>query len=213
MNDVLLIGAGGHCKTVIEALNSLEIYPAGILDRHLVAGSEYMGVPVLGDDEDASRLFAEGYRLAFICVGSTGDSRIRKELTDYYDHIGYSFPHVVDASVLLGQGVTLGRGSLVSRGSIINTDVSIGQHCIINTGTVIEHDCNIGDYVHIAPGATLCGSVTIGPESHIGAGSVILQGLKVGKNSLVGAGSVVTKTIQDNVVAYGNPCEVKGDRI
>lgn len=32
--------------------------------------------------------------------------------------------------------------------------------------------------------------------------------IRIGNNVVIGAGSVVTKNIPDNVIAYGNPCQV-----
>ena len=42
----------------------------------------------------------------------------------------------------------------------------------------------------------------------IAAGVTICPGVTIGKNSIIGAGSVVTKSIPENVVAYGIPCRV-----
>jgi len=50
--------------------------------------------------------------------------------------------------------------------------------------------------------------VTIGNNVWIGGGSIILPGVTIGDNVTIGAGSVVTKSIPDNMLAYGNPCKV-----
>ena len=51
--------------------------------------------------------------------------------------------------------------------------------------------------------------VTIGDNVWIGGNSIIFPGVTIGNNVTIGAGSVVTKDIPDNVLAFGNPCEVK----
>ncbi len=51
--------------------------------------------------------------------------------------------------------------------------------------------------------------VNIGDNVWIGGNSVIFPGVTIGNNVTIGAGSVVTKNIPDNVLAFGNPCEVK----
>ena len=51
--------------------------------------------------------------------------------------------------------------------------------------------------------------VTIGDNVWIGGNSVIFPGVEIGNNVTIGAGSVVTKSIPDNVLAFGNPCEIK----
>lgn len=55
---------------------------------------------------------------------------------------------------------------------------------------------------------TLTAPVTIGNNVWIGGGAIILPGVTIGDNVVIGAGSVVTHSIEDNVIAYGNPCKV-----
>lgn len=50
--------------------------------------------------------------------------------------------------------------------------------------------------------------VIIGNDVWIGGGTIIIAGVTIGNNVVIGAGSVVTKSIPDNVIAYGNPCKV-----
>lgn len=50
--------------------------------------------------------------------------------------------------------------------------------------------------------------VIIGDNVWIGGNSVIFPGVTIGNNVTVGAGSVVTKDIPDDVLAFGNPCQV-----
>ena len=50
--------------------------------------------------------------------------------------------------------------------------------------------------------------VTIGENVWIGGNSTILPGVTIGNNTTIGAGSVVTKSIPDNVLAFGNPCRI-----
>ncbi|HSF55658.1 MAG TPA: sugar O-acetyltransferase [Algoriphagus sp.] len=50
--------------------------------------------------------------------------------------------------------------------------------------------------------------VFIGDNVWIGGNSVIFPGVTIGNNVTVGAGSVVTKDIPDDVLAFGNPCQV-----
>lgn len=50
--------------------------------------------------------------------------------------------------------------------------------------------------------------VIIGDNVWIGGNTVILPGVTVGNNVTIGAGSVVTKDIPDDVLAFGNPCQV-----
>lgn len=205
---LLLIGAGGHCKSVISSLHSLLSYETvGIVDENTQAGS-LMGIPIIGGDTDLMSLYSKGYTDAFVAVGN---GTIRKKLFKYIEEMGFEIPNIIDKSSTIDTSVQLGRGIYVGKMAVVNTEASIGDGVILNTACVIEHECNIGEMAHIAPGAILCGNVTIGKETHIGAGSVIRQGIKVGGKAVIGMGSVVVKNIKGNVTAFGNPCkEVSG---
>jgi maltose O-acetyltransferase len=60
-----------------------------------------------------------------------------------------------------------------------------------------------------SPYLTSSKPVVIGDNVWIGGNAIILPGVTIGNNTTIGAGSVVTKSIPDNVLAFGNPCSVK----
>lgn len=207
-NKILLIGAGGHCKVVLDVLFSNKEYEvAGIVDLKDLIGSKVLGIPVIGTDPDLPRFFKAGIKNCFITVGSIGRSKTRVNLYNIAKRAGFAFPNVVSPSALVSSQAILGHGNYIAPGVIINAGAKLGSNCIVNTGAIIEHDCTVGDFVHLSPGSILSGGVTIGDHSHIGTGSVVIQNLEIGTNVIVGAGSVVTKNVHKNTVAYGNPCK------
>ncbi len=75
---LLLIGGGGHCRSVLDTARSAGIYDEfGIID---FADCACPGVPVIGRDEDIPRLVREGWTDGIITVGSVGDTGIRRRL-------------------------------------------------------------------------------------------------------------------------------------
>lgn len=50
--------------------------------------------------------------------------------------------------------------------------------------------------------------ITIGDNVWIGGNVCVMPGVTIGSNVVIGAGSVVTRDIPDNVIAFGNPCQV-----
>lgn len=206
---ILLIGGGGHCRSVLDSLLSMEIFDdIGIIERSGGKSKTVLGVPVVGVDEDLEYLFQEGWRDAFITLGSVGNSSARKKIYGNLQKIGFKLPSIVDPTASLGRNVTLGSGVFVGKQAVVNVSTSIGECAIINTGAIVEHDCEIGRFVHVGPGGTLCGGVHVGDDSHIGAGAVVRQQISIGSGVLVGAGSVVVKPLPDDAVAFGNPCKV-----
>lgn len=208
MEEILLIGAGGHCKSVIDSILSLNIYKInGILDFKEKLGTSICGYPINYTDEDLEHLYEKGLRSAFICVGSIGDCLVRKKLYIRAKAIGYQFPTIFDASANISRFASLGEGVFVGKHCVINSDAIIGNMAILNTGSIVEHDCQIGDYAFISVGVNLSGGVIIGNETHIGTGANVIQGIHIGSNSIIGAGSVVTKNISSHKKAYGIPCK------
>ena len=204
---ILLIGAGGHCKVVLDLLLSSKEYEvAGIIDRKERIGERVLGVPVSGTDSDLPRFFKAGVKHCFISVGSVGDPCLRVKLYDLAKKSGFGFPNLISPYALVSSRALLGKGNFIAPGAVINAGTKIGDNCILNTGAIIEHDCEVGDFVHVASGSVLSGGVSVGDHSHIGTGTFVIQNVKIGEKTVVGAGSVVTKDIRKGVVAYGNPC-------
>ena len=205
-NKLLLIGGGGHCRSVLDCVLSTNHYQhIGIIDNDSSASA--LGIPVIGTDDDLLKLKNEGWTDAFISVGSIGSTVLRRKLYQMVNNMGFTVPSIIDPSAIFAKGTSFGKGVCVGKRVVVNTGSQIGTCAILNTGSIIEHDCIIGDFVHISPGATLCGQVAVGDDSHVGAGSVVRQGIQIGSETVIGAGSVVVKDIPDNMKVYGNPCK------
>jgi len=205
---LLLIGGGGHCRSVLDCLLTLDEYgKIGIIDYD---NQSVLGIDVIGTDDMLPRLFEDGWKYAFVTVGSVGNTAARRRLYEMIKRIGFIVPSVVDITAAVARGTQIGEGCFVGKNAVINTGASLGCCSIINTGAIAEHDCKVGDFSHISPGAVLCGQVSVGSDTHIGAGSVVRQQISIGNNVMIGAGSVVLKDIPDGQTAYGNPCKVTG---
>lgn len=214
MSKILLIGGGGHCKVVINAIKLRgEHEIAGIIDLEENIGKNISGVPFIGTDSGLEKYLALGIRHCIVTAGSVGDTSLRQKLYRMSLEKGFFHVNVVHPSATLDESVAMGDGNFISAGAIINAGARIGNNCIVNTGAIIEHDCLIGDNVHIAPGAVISGGVRIGRNSHIGTGSSVIQMTSIGENVIIGAGSNVVNDVEDGAKAFGNPCRKAGERI
>lgn len=207
MEKVVLLGAGGHCKAVIDILrDAFDI--AGITDidakKH---GTLFYGVPVPGDDSVLKRLYHDGVKNALVTLGSVGDSFVRKKLYEFATNSGFKMINAISPCSVVSRSVKMGSGNTVLDRAVIHADSIVGNNVIINTGSIIEHDCIIEDHVHISPGAILAGSVKVGEGTHIGLGACIIQGITIGRNCIIGAGAVVINDIEDNSVCAGVPAK------
>lgn len=208
---ILLIGGGGHCKSVLDSILELNEYEEiGIVDKKENIGKSVMGIPVVGCDDDLRFLFNEEYKYAFVTVGSVGNPSLRIKLFNLLSEIGYEIPVIIDDSAKVSKYAKIKKGVFIGKQCLVNADALIQRGAIINSGSIVEHECKIGAFSHIAPGVVLGGEVVIGENSHIGSNATIKQQVQIGENAIIGMGSIVLQNINSNTMAYGNPCrEVK----
>jgi sugar O-acyltransferase (sialic acid O-acetyltransferase NeuD family) len=194
---MILYGASGHGKVIIDILESIGELPIEIWD-----------------DADKAPVWEYPVRqpLPFAPAGdkmiiSIGVNATRKKVAERLGNT-FEFGTAVHATAYISTRARIGEGTVVMAGATLNPDACIGRHCIINTNASIDHDCVIGDYAHISPNATLSGDVQVGEGTHIGSGASVIQGIRIGKWCTIGAGTVVIRDIPDYATAVGNPAKV-----
>ena len=207
-NKLVLIGGGGHCKSIISSIDKSLFSDIVIVDSPDAVGKFVDGVSIVGTDDDLPQLYAEGYHNAFIAVGSVSSSQKRMQITEFLSGIGFAFTSIIDSTAVIAESAVIGSGVFIGKNAVINAGSKIEDFAIINTGVIVDHDCSIGEYVHLSPGAVLSGMVSVGKNTHVGTGCSVKQGISIGDNTTVGMGSVVLHDIPSSCTAYGNPCIV-----
>lgn len=207
MKKIVLIGAGGHCKVIIDLIESLKEYDIfGVTDKKEIG--TILDYKIVGNDSKLENIYKSGVHYAFICVGSISNLLLRNKIYIKLKKIGFYIPLLIHKYAVVSPYTYIEEGTCVMAGAIVNPGVCIGKNCIVNTSSVIEHDCKIGDNTHISPNAALSGGTKVGNNTHIGIGSSIIQGVTIGNNVTVGAGAVVIDDIPDNVVSVGVPSKI-----
>ena len=129
-------------------------------------------------------------------------------------------------------GAKIGRGCYISPKSTIyipwnieiGNFVSIDDYAYImpHTKIYIGDYVSISSFVHIIPAghdvrsrnfALDVTSTHIGNGVFIGADSYIGKGVTIGQMAVIGTRSVVLKDVPENTIAFGAPCQVRGERI
>lgn len=204
MQNILLIGFGGHCKSIIDSIENSGIYKIyGIIDIKDKIGQSYKGYKVIGTDYDLEYFYNKGLKNIFICIGYMGNSNIRNILYKKIKKIGFNIPNIIDKTAILANNVELGEGIFIGKRAVLNADVKIDNMAIINTGAIIEHESYVGEFSHISIGAILCGNVNVKENVFIGANSTVIHSVDINKNSIIGAGSTVIKNVLENSKCYG----------
>lgn len=209
MKKIVLVGAGGHCKVIIDIIKSVGTYDIiGVTDKAYGHEKFVLDIPIIGDDSILEELYNSGVKNAFVCVGALQNISIRDKIYNDLLAIGFNIPVLIHKRAIVSPYATIAFGTCVMPGAIINPGAFIEENCIINTGVVIEHDCKVQRNTHISPKACIAGGVSIGSNTHVGMGSSIIQTVRIGNNVIIGAGAVVIENIVDDVVAVGVPSKI-----
>jgi sugar O-acyltransferase (sialic acid O-acetyltransferase NeuD family) len=202
---VIVVGAGGHAKVVIDMLLASSIEIIGATDsKPEKMGTFILGIPVIGTDEVISQYKPEDIVLVN-GIGSVGSAAVRTGIFHYFRNMGYSFMTLIHPSAIISLEVVVGEGVQIMAGAIVQPGCKIGSNSILNTGVSVDHDCFIGSHVHLAPRVTLSGGVYTGDGVHVGTGAVIIQGVQIGRDSIVGAGAVVINHVAESAKVIGVP--------
>lgn len=204
MGAVVILGAGGHAKVVIELIEAGGGAVAALLD-HEPHPRQVLGAQVVGDDAALPALFAEGLREAFIAIG---DNTRRLAARERLSEAGFSLVNAISPRAAVSPSATLGVGVAVMPGAMINACAEIADLAIVNTGAVIDHDTRLGLACHVGPGAVLAGGVVVGERALIGAGASIIPGRRVGAGAIVGAGACVIHDVGEGATVAGAPARV-----
>lgn len=202
---VIVLGAGGHAKVLIDALQARSIPIRGILDNDPAKqGEEILGILVLGTDEKLKEWTPKEVVLVN-GLGSTESLLPRAALHERMRAEGYVFLSVIHPSAVVSPHARLGEGVQIMAGAVVQAGARLGDGCIVNTGALVDHDCALDEHVHVAPGAVLSGGVTIGSNTHIGTSTAVIQGICIGSCCLVAAGAVVVHDVPDRSRVAGIP--------
>lgn len=193
---ILILGAGGHGRVVLEALRSRGV-KAEFIDPK--GGGAVDGAKVHSGALPFKReSLANG-------VGASPDIARRRAVYEEASAKGFLFPPVVAASAAVSKLARLEHGAQVLTRAVVHPGAVIGVNAVVNTAAVVEHDAVVGAHAFVAPGAVLLGACRIGAGAFIGAGAIVLPGISVGENAVVGAGAVVTSDVPAGAHVAGVP--------
>ena len=200
MNEIILIGAGGHARSCIDVIELSGLFKiAGLVEKGKLNNKENLGYPIIGTDDDLQNL-RQKYSHSLITVGQIKSPETRMRLYQLLKGMGYTLPIIISPRAYLSKHSQIGEGTIVMHDVMVNANARIGKNCIINNKVLIEHDAVIGDHCHIATGAIVNGEVIVGNESFMGSGAITKQSISIGSNCVIGAGVVVKRDIESDQV-------------
>ncbi|MBR5166488.1 MAG: acetyltransferase [Salinivirgaceae bacterium] len=207
MKHLILIGGGGHCKSVIDVAESAGYTILGILDKPELVGTRVLDYKVIGVDDDIPQYVDKAEFV--ITVGQIKSSTLRHKLAQLVQNVGGKLATIIASDAYVSKYATIGEGTVVMHKAFVNAGACVGSNCIINTLANIEHDVKIGDFCHVSTGTMVNGECDVGNNCFIGSQSVLSNCITINDDIIVGAGSFVRKSIKVKGLYSGNPAILK----
>lgn len=202
MEKLIIIGAGGYAKSVLDSIDYYNYKIKGFLDE-FSQEEEHLGYPILwhslGEIENPETYFY------FIAIGN---NERRKKWFDRLIERKLRLINVVDRSAIISPEAKIGNGCFFGKMSVVNSKAVIGHDCIINTKSLVEHGCVVHDHANISTNAVINGDVIIGEGTFVGTSSTTIGQKTIGAWSTIGAGAVVIRDVEDGVTVAGVPAKV-----
>ena len=195
MKRLLIVGAGGHGRSVAEAVLAAGKYElVGFVDDAAPALQQVWALPVFGTTADLTR-----YReYADAAIVALGNNRLREALQHTLYAAGFELATVVHPQALVSPRAVIGEGGAIMAGAIVGTGAQLGAGVIVNCGAVIDHDGRVDDFGHLGVNAAMAGGSVLGRSAWMQAGSALGYGALVESGRVLGPGEVVNRTINSN---------------
>lgn len=195
---LIIIGAGGFSKSIIDSINYKKIDLIGFIDTY--KKGFHQGYPIIADN--INKIDTPQQYVYFIGIG---DPIQRYEFLLKLKHHKLEMINIIDSSSMLSKNITLGNGIYIGKMCIVNSDTKLADGVVINTRSLIEHGNLIDCCSNISTNVVLNGDVKVGQCSFIGSCTVVNGQITIGSYTTIGSGSVVIRNIIDKVVVAGSP--------
>lgn len=190
MKRLLIVGAGGHGRSVAEAALETGIFESlGFADDAAEKVKDVWGYPVWGTTNDLSR-----YREhADVAIVALGNNALREELCGQLQAAQFELVSIIHPCAIVSPRAVIGLGSAIMAGAIIGTEARLGTGVIINSGAIVDHHAQVHDYGHLGVNACMAGGAILGKSAWIQAGCSLGYGTFVTPGVVLEPGSALTR--------------------
>ncbi len=188
MKRLMIVGAGGHGRSVAEAVLAAGKYKlAGFVDDAASSLQHVWDLPVFGATADLA-----SYReYADAAIVALGNNCLREDLHQRLYAAGFELATVVHPTAIVSPRAVVGAGSAIMAGAIVGTEAQLGAGVIVNCGAVVDHHCRVEDFGHLGVNASMAGGTVLGRGAWMQAASVLGYGVKVEAGAVLVSGTAL----------------------
>ena len=109
---VILLGAGGHAKVLLDMLFEQNAEVIGVsVPEPDQKGKDFFGVPIIGNDDDVKNFDCNEIELVN-GIGSICSTALRKDIYEKFTKLGYRFRNVIHTSAVVSYNSTITQGGV-----------------------------------------------------------------------------------------------------
>ncbi len=206
MKKLILIGAGGHSKSVADAIQSNVYKLCGFLDENKTGF--HMGIPIYGNKiEDIPNYRNYSY---FVSIGNV---EFREKWYRKLKSLHLNIINIIDPTAVISSTAHIGEGNFIGKFAVINAEAVVGNNNVINTKALVEHECRVGNHTHLSTNSTINGNVVVEDSVFLGSSAVCNGQLVIGRHAIIGSGCVIIKNVEPYTTSVGVPARVVKRRI
>ncbi len=205
MNNVIIIGAGGHAAEIDEYIRYSQKVTGnqnykivGFLDDNPASYARYkFEAPHIGGVRD-HKVIKGGYYIMGIA-----NINYRRIFVERFKAEESDFISFIHCNAYISPSAIIGEGTIIGPNANIGPNVRIGKFNLINSRCSLGHDTSMGSFNVISPNVCFSGFTEIGDENFFGINSTTLPSIRIGNRNKIAAGMVVDMNIEnDSVVFY-----------
>jgi len=138
-------------------------------------------------------------------VIAQGEPRARRALYDKLVASNVALAQVSDPSAVISGTAKLAPGCVIWPGVFVSSMAALEANVIVQINSVVGHDATIGAHSVISSGVSIGGGSAVGSEAFVGMGASVKEKIQVGRHCIVGMGASLFTSLDDGLVALGNP--------
>lgn len=187
-NRLLVIGAGGHGRSVAEAaLLSGDYKIVGFVDDSISTGGSVMGFPVHGSIANLDRIID----ICDFAIVAIGNNSVRAKLMQKLRMTGVSIANIIHPRAFVSPTAVLGSGITIMAYAIVGTEAKLGNGVIVNCAAVVDHHAIVHDFGHLGVNSCMAGGSILGEGAWIQAGSALAYGVSIPAGQILGPGTAI----------------------